>query len=110
VFFLLIDFLDGDFLYETTVDVDRKSLHDGRFLAIPENKDDFVFVRLGQLELFIERLIAVKPLVQLIAVLVFDGDQELAALRVVISDIENDHVILCAEILDYSGIVCWTSP
>ena len=78
-------------------------------MGIVKDKDDPVLVRLGQPELFIERLLAEDILIQLRSVLIFDGEHEFAAIRVGIGNIENDHVVLGAKIFYESSALTLTS-
>ena len=102
-----LQLLDGNLLYITAVDVDLECLHDVGLVPVPDDKEQLVLVSLGQTELAVERLVGKHVLIDLVAILVLYGQEELASIRVCVRHIEYKHVVLDTEVFHDGSILLW---
>jgi hypothetical protein len=98
------------FLHQTAVDVHRKRLHYRGILPAAEYEYDPVFISLGKFELLVKGFILKHVLVNLGAILVFDRDDKPVSLRVVIGNIEDQHVVLRSQGPDYDMVRAANRP
>ena len=83
-----------------TVDIYGERFHDRGFLVLSDREDHPILVRFWQSELPVEGLVRKDVLVKLVAVLIFDSDDEPASPGIVITDVEDEHILLCPQEFD----------
>jgi len=101
----LIDLLDRNLADDPAVDVDVEGLYDVRVFVIPDHEYDPVLLGLWQPELFVDGLFAENILIHCRPVLVLDDDLELAVRGIGVGDVEDEHVVLRAEVFYRCGVV-----
>ena len=80
------------------VDVDLEGLYDIGVMTVVKDEEDAVLIRFRKPELFIEGLVGEGILIDQGTILVFDGELESVAFGVGVGHVEDQHVVLRAEV------------